>query len=105
MESRVVGRGGGALMLHVVDKGRALPWAWRVRPSPTGPGPEARHMAMVARLSAVIPAGATVVVLGDGECAGPARQATRSEVGGSDGCRTAMHTTATWEGAPLRLAV
>jgi hypothetical protein len=39
MDGRVVGRGGLALRLHVVSQGRALPLAWRVRHSPTGPCP------------------------------------------------------------------
>ena len=81
MEGRVVGRGCLALRLHVVEKGRALPLAWRVRQSPKGPCPEALHSAMVAWLTTGIPAGATVVLLGDGECDGTALQATLSETG------------------------
>src|ERR1700730_14926553 len=34
MDGSVVGRGCNALMIHVVYQGRALPLAWRVRPSP-----------------------------------------------------------------------
>jgi hypothetical protein len=105
MDGSVVGRGCLALMLHVVSKGRALPLAWRVRHSPTGHCPEALHIAMIALLSTVIPAGAKVVLLGDGECDGTALQATLSEVGWSYVCRTAMSTTATWEGEPFRLEV
>ena len=48
MEGRVVGRGGVALMIHGLSKGRALPWAWRVRQGPKGPCPEALHIALVA---------------------------------------------------------
>jgi hypothetical protein len=105
MEGSVVGRGCLALMRHVVSQGRALPLAWRVRHSPTGHGPEALHSAMVTRLSTVIPEGATVVFLGDGECDGTALQATLSEMGWAYVCRTAMSTTATWEGETFRLAV
>jgi hypothetical protein len=36
MEGRGVGRGGTALMIHVVSKGRARPLAWRVRHAPKG---------------------------------------------------------------------
>src|SRR5262245_25653731 len=50
----------------------------------------------------VIPAGAKVVLLGDGECDGTARQATLPEAGWSYACRTAMSTTATWDGTPFR---
>ena len=105
MEGSVVGRGGLALMLHVVYKGRALPLAWRVRQRPTGHGPEDLHSAVVALLSAVIPAGAQVVLLGDGELDGTALPDTLSALGWSSGCRTALSTTATWEGESFRLDV
>src|SRR2546427_3370853 len=36
MDGSVAGRGGNALIIHVVYKSRALPLAWRVRPSPKG---------------------------------------------------------------------
>ena len=93
MDGSVVGRGCLALMLHVVYKGRALPLAWRVRHSLKGHGPEDLPIAVVALRSRVIPAGAKVVFLGDGECDGTALQATLSELGWSYVCRTAMSTT------------
>jgi hypothetical protein len=102
MDGRVVGRGGLALMIHVVSKGRALPLAWRVRHSPTGQGPEALHSAMVEWRRAVIPEGATVVCRGDGACDGPALQDTLHEAGWSSVCRTAMRTTATGDGETFR---
>ena len=58
---------------------------------------------MVALVSLMVPEGAKVVLLGDGECDGTALQDTLSEVGWSYVCRTAMSTTATWEGEPFRL--
>ena len=103
MDGSVVGRGGLALMLHVVYTGRALPLAWRVRHSPQGHCPETLHSAMVELMSTLIPEGAKVVCLGDGEFDGTALQATLHAVGWSYGCRTALSTTATWEGASLRL--
>ncbi len=105
MEGSVVGRGCLALMLHVVSKGRALPLAWRVRPSPKGPCPEELPMAMVERMSAGIPEGATVVLLGDGAFDGTALQDTLRERGWSYVGRTALSTTATGEGEPFRLDV
>src|SRR5215831_17406806 len=36
MDGSGVGRGGTALMIHVIYKGRALPLAWRVRQAPKG---------------------------------------------------------------------
>lgn len=105
MDGSGVGRGCLALMLHVVYKGRALPLAWRVRQSPKGHCPEALHIAVVKLMSTVIPEGAKGIFLGDGECDGTALQATRSELGWAYVCRTAMSTTATWEGEPFRLDV
>ncbi len=103
MEGRVIGRGCVALMLHVISKGRALPLAWRVRQGPKGHVPAERHIAVVTLRREVIPAGATVVFLGDGECDGTALQATLNEAGWSSVCRTARSTTATWEGTTFRL--
>lgn len=105
MDGRVVGRGCLALMFHVVSKGRALPLAWRVRHSPKGHGPEALHIAVVEWMRTVIPAGAKGVFLGDGAFDGTALQDPLSQLGWSYVCRTAMRTTATWEGESFRLDV
>jgi hypothetical protein len=103
MDGSGVGRGCTALMIHVVYKGRALPLAWRVRQAPKGHFPADLHIAVVELMREVIPAGATVVFLGDGEFDGTALQATLHEAGWSYACRTAMSTTATWDGTPFRL--
>jgi Transposase DDE domain len=103
MDGSVVGRGCVALMIHVLYKGRALPLAWRVRQGPKGHFPEALHIAVVELISEVIPEGAKVVFLGDGEFDGTALQATLHEAGWSYACRTAMSTTATWDGTTFRL--
>jgi hypothetical protein len=60
---------------------------------------------MVELRSTGIPAGATVVLLGDGECDGTALQNTLRALGWSYVCRTTMRTTAMWEGEPFRLDV
>jgi Transposase DDE domain len=52
----------------------------------------------------VIPEGAQVVFVGDGEFDGTALQATLHEAGWSYACRTAMSTVATCEGETFRLA-
>ena len=103
MDGRVIGRGCMALMIHVVYKGRALPLAWRVRHRPKGHGPEALHIEVVERLSPLIPEGAKVVFLGDGEFDGTGLQSTLHALGWSYVCRTAMSTTATWNGQTFRL--
>jgi hypothetical protein len=97
------GRGCTALMSHAVYKGRALPLAWRVRQGPKGHFPEDLHIAVVELISEVIPAGAKVVFLGDGEFDGPTLQATLNKVGWAYACRTALSTVATWEGVTFRL--
>ena len=83
MDGRVVGRGGMALMIHVVSQGRALPLAWRVRHSPKGHGPEALHIEVVELRSQLIPEGTKVICLGDGEFDGTALQSTLHEMGWS----------------------
>src|SRR5688572_16591249 len=66
-----VGRGCVALMVHVVYQGRALPVAWLVHEGKKGHVPEAMHIALVKQVQEIIPLGATVVFLGDGEFDGP----------------------------------
>jgi len=65
--------------------------------------PEDLHIAVVELMREVIPEGATVVFLGDGEFAGTTLQATLNEAGWSYACRTALSTVATWEGVTFRL--
>jgi hypothetical protein len=103
MDGSVVGRGCVALMLHVVYKGRALPLAWRVRQGPKGHFPEDLHMALVELVSGLIPEGAQVVLLGDGEFDGTRLQQTVQDEGWSYVCRTGCHTTAWWDGETFRL--
>ncbi|HEX6825102.1 MAG TPA: transposase [Nitrospiraceae bacterium] len=103
MDGSGVGRGCSALMLQVVYKGRALPLAWRGRQAPKGHFPEDLHIAVVELVHEMIPEGAKVVLLGDGEFDGTALQATLHEAGWSYVCRTAMSTTATWDGTTFRL--
>src|SRR5215468_236657 len=103
MDGSGVGRGCSALMIHVVYQGRALPLAWRVRHAPKGHVAEDLHIAVVELMREMIPEGAKVVFLGDGEFDGTAFQATLHEAGWSYICRTAMSTTATWDGTTFRL--
>jgi hypothetical protein len=103
MDGSSVGRGCTALMIHVIYKGRALPLAWRVRQAPQGHFPADRHIALVELLSGLIPAGAQVVLLGDGEFDGTRLQQTLQPAGWSYACRTATSTVATWERATCRL--
>src|SRR6266700_6976494 len=79
-----------------------MPRAWRVRQGPKGHFPEDLHIAVVELMREVIPEGATVVFLGDGEFDGTTLQATLNEAGWSYACRTALSTVATWEGVTFR---
>ena len=67
MDGSVVGRGCIALMLSVVYHGRALPLCWLVVRGAKGHFPEQTHRELLAQLKALMPAGATVNFLGDGE--------------------------------------
>jgi hypothetical protein len=103
MDGSGVGRGCTALMIHVVYKGRALPLAWRVRQAPKGHFPEELHIALVDLISGLLPAGAQVVLLGDGEFDGTRLQQTLQQAGWSYACRTATSTVALWAGETFRL--
>ena len=67
IDGSTVGRGCVALMVHVVYKGRALPIGWLVRQGKKGHCSEALHLALVEQVQALLPLGAKVVFLGDGE--------------------------------------
>lgn len=97
MDGSSVGRGCCALMIHVIYKGRALPLAWRVRQCPKGHFPEHFHIALVDLVSTLIPAGTSVVFLGDGEFDGIRLQKTMNDLGWRYACRTSKSNTVTWE--------
>ena len=103
IDGSVVGRGCVALMIHVVYKGRALPLVWGVRRGKKGHFPEALHIALMEQVQELIPPGARVVVLGDGEFDGTDLQHMMQEAGWSYVCRTGIGMTATWEGETFRL--
>ena len=103
MDGSGVGRGCCALMIHVIYKGRALPLAWRVRQCSKGHAPEALHIALADLVSDLIPEGAKVVFLGDGEFDGTELQETMNELGWLYACRTAKSTVATWEDLTFHL--
>jgi hypothetical protein len=105
IDGSAVGRGCVALMVHVVYQGRALPVVWSVREGQKGHVPEAMHIALVKQVQELIPLGATVVFLGEGEFDGPDLQKTLNEEGWWYACRTALTTTAELEGQRFRLDV
>jgi len=105
IDGSTVGRGCVALMLHVVYKGRALPLAWLVQRGKKGHFPEAMHVALVKHVQGLIPAGAQVVLLGDGEFDGITLQKTLNDAGWAYVCRTATSSTVSWQSNRFRLAV
>ena len=59
--------------------------------------------AVVDLISGLLPAGAQVVLLGDGECDGTRLQHTLQQAGWSSACRTATSPVATWDRETFRL--
>jgi len=102
MDGSVVGRGCVALMLHIVYKGRALPLAWQVRKGKKGHFPEDLHIALVEQAHQLIPSGATVVLLGDGEFDGTRLQHRVHAYRWSYVVRTGSHITVLWDGEHFR---
>jgi hypothetical protein len=102
IDGSVVGRGCVALMLHVVYKGRALPLAWLVRQGKKGHVPEALHLTLIEQVQRQIPAGAQVVLLGDGEFDGTTFQQTMQDYHWSYVVRTGSNITVMWDGETFR---
>jgi Transposase DDE domain len=102
IDGSVVGRGCVALMLHVVYQGRALPLAWQVRKGKKGHFPEDLHIALVEQVYDLIPVGARVVLLGDGEFDGTRLQHAMQEYCWSYVVRTGSHITIVWDGDRFR---
>lgn len=102
IDGSVVGHGGIALMIHVVDKGRALPLAWLVRRGKQGHFPVDLHLAVVQQVHDLLPPGAQVVVRGDGEFDGTTLQHTVQDDGWDYVVRTGSHITGLGDGEPFR---
>jgi hypothetical protein len=97
-----VGRGGVALMLHVVSKGRALPVAGQVRKGKQGHCPEDLHIALVKPVHTLIPEGASVVLLGEGDCDGTTLQHPLPDAHWSYVGRPGSNITVIWDGERFR---
>jgi hypothetical protein len=102
IDGSVVGRGCVALMMHVVYKGRVLPLAWQVRKGKKGHFPEDLHIALVKQVHNLIPLGASVVLLGDGEFDGTTLQQTLQDAHWSYVVRTGSNITVMWDGERFR---
>jgi hypothetical protein len=98
MDGSEVGRKCLALMVSVVYHGRALPIAWLVVKGSKGHRPESEHIQLAKKVRELVPAGADVVFLGDGEFDGSGLQAALSDFGWVYVCRTASNTILSAEG-------
>ncbi|MDP1624404.1 MAG: transposase [bacterium] len=92
MDGSDVGRNCVALMLSVQYHGRALPIGWLVISGKKGHFSQERHLQLVSEVKNVVPAGADVVFLGDGEFDGTELQQKLDDFGWKYACRTASNT-------------
>ena len=67
MDGSTVGRGCMVLMVGVIYRKRALPLAWVVYKGKKGHAPAKLHVQVLQKVEPLIPKGAEVVLLGDGE--------------------------------------
>jgi hypothetical protein len=88
-------------MVALVYKRRALPIAWIVSKGKKGHFPQGLHIALIKEVQALIPDGARVVLLGDGEFDGTNLQAIVNGWAWEYVCRTARSITLYYEGEPF----
>lgn len=103
MDGSEVGRGCLTLMASVIYKKRALPVAWIVIKGNKGHFPEESHVALIEQVHSLLPQGADVIFLGDGEFDGTTFQATVDGYGWHYVCRTAKNIILHEEGDSFAL--
>ena len=91
MDGSEVGRNCMALVVSVIYKKRALPIAWIVVQGSKGHFPEETHVQLLEQVHKIVPEGADVIFLGDGEFDGITLQATIDGCGWEYVCRTAKN--------------
>lgn len=104
MDGSEVGRKCLTLMLSVIYQKRALPIAWIVVKGNKGHFPEETHIELVEQVYPIIPAGADVIFVGDGEFDGVDFQATLAGYGWRYVCRTAHNAQLGAEGEHFSFA-
>lgn len=97
IDGTVVGRGCMALVIAVVYKRRALPVAWLVEKKKKGHFSEERHIELIRDVGEMIPEGARVVLLGDGEFDGVDLQSVVNHCRWHYVLRTSETNTLCWE--------
>lgn len=103
IDGRTVGRGCRCLMLSVLYHRRALPLVWVVVKASKGHLPQTMHGALLRQLVPLVPPGADVTILGDGECDGMLCQADITRQGWHDVCRTASAIRLTRDGSTIAM--
>jgi hypothetical protein len=96
MDGSTIGRGCLVLMLSVRYRGRALPLAWTVVRGTKGHFPATTHRQLVKQVLPIIPAGADIIFLGDGEFDGTELQGYLEELSWRYVSRTACNTLLWW---------
>jgi hypothetical protein len=102
IDGSTVGRGCMCLMVSVIYKKRALPLGWLVFEGNKGHCSEAYHVAVLQQVKDLVPEGAEVIVLGDGEFDGGAWLTTLADYGWFYVCRTAKNAVLYEEGVEFR---
>ena len=102
VDGTAVGRGCLALYVGVVYRKKLLPIAWTVVAQEKGHLPESVHVDLMTKVQALVPEGAKVILLGDGEFDGVNLQAVINHWQWSYVCRTAKSNILYWEGEPFR---
>ncbi|NTU48836.1 MAG: transposase [Syntrophobacteraceae bacterium] len=98
IDGSAAGRNCVTLMVALVYRQRALPIAWTVIEGKKGHFPEEMHVELVRQVQKIVPEGARVVVLGDGEFDGINLQAVINQWRWGYVVRTAKTAVLTWEG-------
>ena len=98
-----VGRGCVALMVSLIYQQRAIPLVWLVKQGKKGHFPAAMHIELLGELQSLLPANASVVVLGDGEFDSVELQGYVNDLGWGYVCRTAKNTQVCLDGEWLSL--
>ena len=101
MDGSTVGRGCLVLMLCLRYRGRALPLAWKVVRGKKGHFPAKTHCALADTVAELLPHGANVIFLGDGEFDSIDLQWHLQQLGWQYVCRTAANTLLWWGGEKM----
>lgn len=103
IDGSTTGRGCVTLMVSVLYKKRAIPVLWVTRKGKKGHFPEAMHIELIRTVQSLIPTGADLVCLGDGEFDGPEWLNTLRSFGWHYVCRTSKDAALYEEGERFQL--